>query len=199
MVFPRRGTSNCCESNPGEEGVRSSRSSCKPTRLPETDDTGCYRPGRRSHDIPVSTCDRLCGDLLLLWAGLRLQRHMLRRIHRVLLHDVRRERVSVGDRPGRLVEGRWLGGLRQWARRASSLLHRLQYLGLRHLWVWVQRDLFRRLSGRDRLHLWMRSGKLRSSKDLLHRVSVRAVQSKHHLRRSDRMPRRDVHPPVAMG
>ena len=113
---------------------------------------------------------------------------MLRRIHGVLLHAHRSERLSARHDHRGLVEGRRLGPLR----RRGPLLHRLQH-DVRTLSVRRRRHLLRGVRG---VRVRMRGRQLQQPQDGLHPLPLRPVQPARRLRRADRLPGRELCRPV---
>jgi hypothetical protein len=107
----------------------------------------------------------------LLGVGLRLRVPLLRRLHRVLLHDHWDERMPPRVVGGRLVEGGRVVILRRQRRVAAPFLHRLQ-CQLQRLRVRRERDVLARLR---HLRVRMRRRELWQQEDLLHGVPLRPV------------------------
>ena len=116
---------------------------------------------------------------------LHVRRAVLRRLHRVLLHDLRGQRLPAGHGGGRLVEGRRLGLLRR-----PALLHGLQRR-LRWLRVRRHRAVLGRLLGH---RLRVRQRQLQRTPGRLQRVPLRPVQPGRALPGSDRVPPGHLHP-----
>ena len=160
----------------------------RPTRVPGPQRDRRQRPGCRADRLPAPSDHRLRRGVLVRRPELRVRRALLRRLHRVLLHHLRHQRLSAGHGGGRLVEGRRLRLLQR-----PPLLHGLQ-LGLRRRAAAAARACAAATARAPPCHC--AKGNCNNRRAGLQRVPLRPVQPVRRLPRPDRVPPRHLRPAV---
>ncbi len=148
---------------------RARREAPRPARadapqLPAEDRDRRQRDRGRAEGLPAAARLRVRGAVRVRRPELRVRLAVLRRLHRVLLHDDRQERLPAGHDRGGLVEGRRLAVLQR-----PPLLHRLQRDVPLRWRALLPRQLLELAVG-----LRLRQGRLQQPQGRLHRSSATA-------------------------